>query len=232
MSRNKKVVMMLAKGGAGQSGIAAALHVSKRDVPSGAKAMREHGLTFDAVSSMDAGAIDGLLFPKGEHGPNEACLRPDTEALAERKKRNRKLPVKLFWTECREQAESERKLACACQTSCGTLADAAERMDAAGRFVHGAGAECCIDRAGDAAFLTDKLLGTKAEARVPVVALPFSGRLRAGGFCDMGRKPWQEGRMREFEGFGGVPRMRAQTTPPRGSGSRAMRALPNQPSTR
>ena len=32
MSKNKKILLMLAKGGATQSDIAAALHVSKRDV--------------------------------------------------------------------------------------------------------------------------------------------------------------------------------------------------------
>lgn len=43
MSKNKKILLMLAKGGATQSDIAAALHVSKRDVSAGAKVMRECG---------------------------------------------------------------------------------------------------------------------------------------------------------------------------------------------
>ena len=45
MSKNKKILMMLAKGGASQSEIAAALHVSKRDVSSGTKAIREYDPT-------------------------------------------------------------------------------------------------------------------------------------------------------------------------------------------
>ena len=61
MSKNKKILLMLAKGGATQSDIAAALHVSKRDVSAGAKVMRECGLTFDAVSSMDADAVDDMF---------------------------------------------------------------------------------------------------------------------------------------------------------------------------
>ena len=64
MSKNKKILMMLAKGGASQADIAAALRVSKRDVSAGAKAIKEYGLTFDAVSSMDADVIDDLFFPK------------------------------------------------------------------------------------------------------------------------------------------------------------------------
>jgi hypothetical protein len=94
MSKNKKILMMPAKGGVSQSGIAAALHVSKRDVSAGAKAIRECGLTFDAVSSMDADVVDDdLFFPKDEREPNDAYLQPDMEPLVERKKKNRKLPV-------------------------------------------------------------------------------------------------------------------------------------------
>ena len=99
MSKNKKILLMLAKGGATQSDIAAALHVSKRDVSAGAKVMRECGLTFDAVSSMDADAVDDMFFAKEERRPNDAYLRPDMAALVERKKMSRKLPVKLFWLE-------------------------------------------------------------------------------------------------------------------------------------
>ena len=86
MSKNKKILLMLAKGGATQSDIAAALHVSKRDVSAGAKVMRECGLTFDAVSSMDADAVDDMFFAKEERRPNDAYLRPDMAALVERKK--------------------------------------------------------------------------------------------------------------------------------------------------
>ena len=99
MSKNKKILLMLAKGGATQSDIAAALHVSKRDVSAGAKVMRECGLTFDAVGSMDADAVDDMFFAKEERRPNDAYLRPDMAALVERKKMSRKLPVKLFWLE-------------------------------------------------------------------------------------------------------------------------------------
>ena len=207
MSKNKKILMMLAKGGASQSEIAAALHVSKRDVSSGAKAIREYGLTFDAVSSMDADVIDDLFFPKEEREPNGAYLQPGMEALVERKKKNRKLPVKLFWIEYCEQAESERKLAYAYQTFCEMFADVAERMGATRHFVHEAGAKCYIDWAGDAAHLTDKLLGTRTKVYVLVVTLPFSGKFWAEGFCDMRQKSWQDGQVHAFEEFGGVPRM-------------------------
>ena len=64
-----------------------------------------------------------------------------------------------------------------------------------------------MDWAGDTARLTDRLLGAKTKAHVPVVVLPSSGRLWAGGFRDMRQRSWQEGQTRAFEGFGGVPRM-------------------------
>lgn len=89
------------------------------------------------------------------------------------------------------------------------FAEEAEEMGAARRFVHEAGAKCCIGWAGGAAFPTDRSLGAKAKAYVPVVTLPFSDKLWAGGFCDMKQKPRREGRMRAFGEFGGAPRMRA-----------------------
>ena len=207
MSKNKKILMMLAKGGASQSDIAAALHVSKRDVSAAAKAIKEFDLTFDAVSSMDADVVDDLFFPKEEREPNGAYLQPDMEPLVERKKKNRKLPVKLFWIEYCERAAAEGKLAYAYQTFCEMFADAAERMGATRHFVHEAGAKCYIDWAGDTAFLTDKLLGTRTKVYVLVVTLPFSDKFWAEGFCDMRQKSWQEGQMHAFEEFGGVPRM-------------------------
>lgn len=75
MPKNKKILMMLAKGGTSQADIATALHVSKRDVSAGAKATREYGLTFDAVASMDADVVDDLFFPKEEREPNGAYLQ-------------------------------------------------------------------------------------------------------------------------------------------------------------
>lgn len=207
MSKNKKILMMLTKGGVSQSDIATALHVSKRDVSAGAKAMKEHGLTFDAVSTMDAGAVDELFFPKEEREPNDAYLQPETEPLVERKKRNRKLPVKLFWIEYCERAEAEEKLAYSYQMFARLFAEAAERMDATRHFVHEAGAKCYIDWAGDVAYLTDKLLGTKTKVYVLVVTLPFSDKFWAEGFCDMKQKSWQDGQIHAFEEFGGVPRM-------------------------
>ena len=87
---------MLTKGGMSQADIASALHASKRDVSAGARAIREYGLTFDAVSEMDVDAIDDLFFPKKGRKPSDVYLQQDMELLVERKKKNRKLPVKLF----------------------------------------------------------------------------------------------------------------------------------------
>ena len=207
MPRNKKNLMMLAKGGASQSDIAAALHVSKRDVPTGAKAVCECSPTFDAVSQMDADVVDDLLFPKEEREPNDAYLQQDMAPLVERKKKNRKLPVKLFRIEYCERAEAEKKLAYSYQMFARQFADEAERMDVTRHFAHEAGAKCYIDWAGDTAFQTDRLPGTKTKVYVLVVTLPFSDRFRVEGFCDMKRKSWRDGQMHAFEEFGGMPRM-------------------------
>lgn len=207
MSRDKRILMLLAKEGVSQSGVAAALHVSKRGVSAGARALREHGLTFGAVSSMDADVVDDLFLPRERRGPNGACLQPDMESLVERRKGNRKLPVRLFWIERCEQAAAEGRLAYACQTFCETFAGVAGRMGATRHSIHEAGARCHMDWAGGTARLTDRLLGAKTKAHVLVVVLPFSGRLWAEGFRDMRQRSWQEGQTRAFEGFGGVPRM-------------------------
>ena len=207
MSKNKKMLMMLAKGGVSQSDIAAALHVSKRDVALGAKAIREYGLTFDAVSSMDPDAVDDLFFPKAARAVSDSYLQPDMGAFVERKKKSRKIPVKLFWIEYCEAAEQAGKLAYAYQTFCEMFSDAADKAGATRHFAHEPGAKCYIDWAGDTASLTDKLLGSKTKVYVLVVTLPFSDRFWAEGFCDMKQKSWQDGQMNAFEEFGGVPRM-------------------------
>lgn len=207
MSKNKKILMMLAKGGASQSDIASALHVSKRDVSAAAKVVKEHGLAFDAVASMDADAVDSLFFPKEEREPNGAYLRQDMAPLVERKKRNRKLPVKLFWMEYCERAESEGKLAYSYQMFARLFADEAEKLGATRHFAHEPGAKCYIDWAGDAAYLTDRLTGARTKVYVLVVTLPFSDKFWAEGFCDMKQKSWQDGQIHAFEAFGGVPRM-------------------------
>lgn len=207
MSKNKQILLMLCKGGVSQSDIAAALHVSKRDVSAGVKAIKEFGLTFDSVSAMDAGAIDDMFFPREEREPNDAYLQPDMGPLVERKKRSRKLPVKLFWLEYCDAAAEAEKLAYSYQTFCDMFAKAAEKADATRHFVHEPGAKCYIDWAGDTASLTDRVTGSKTKVYVLVVTLPFSGKFWAEGFCDMRQKSWQDGQMNAFEEFGGVPRM-------------------------
>ena len=145
MSKNKKMLMMLAKGGVSQADVAAALHVSKRDVALGAKAIREYGLTFDAVSSMDPDAVDDLFFPKAARAVSDSYLQPDMGAFVERKKKSRKIPVKLFWIEYCEAAEQAGKLAYAYQTFCEMFSDAADKAGATRHFAHEPGAKCYID---------------------------------------------------------------------------------------
>ena len=49
MSKKRKILLMLAKGGVPQSEVAAALRVSRRDVSACARALRDRGLAFDDV---------------------------------------------------------------------------------------------------------------------------------------------------------------------------------------
>lgn len=85
---------------------------------------------------MDADAVDDLLFPKEEREPSCAHLQQDTAPLVERKKKDREVPVKLFWIEHCERAEAEGKPACSCRMLARLFADEAERMDATRRFAH------------------------------------------------------------------------------------------------
>lgn len=181
MSKNKKILLMLAKGGATQSDIAAALHVSKRDVSAGAKVMRECGLTFDAVSSMDADAVDDMFFAKEERRPNDAYLRPDMAALVERKKMSRKLPVKLFWLEYCERAAAEGKLAYAYQTFCEMFADAAGKMGATRHFSHEPGAKCFIDWAGRRRPPHRQAAGNQDQGLRPGRHVALLGQVLGGG---------------------------------------------------
>ena len=206
MSKRRKILLMLAKGGASQAEVAAALHVSKRDVSACARAMRARSLTFDAVSAMTEAEVDAMLAPP--RAPAEsAYLAPDMDELVERKKRNRKLTVKMFWMEHCVAAEGAGKAAYSYQTFCEMFSEAAERAGATRRLAHEPGAKAYVDWAGDTASLTDRLTGAKAKVYVLVVALPYSGRFWAQGFADMRQRSWQEGQARAMEDFGGAPRM-------------------------
>ena len=207
MSKNKKILLMVAKGGYSQSEIAASLHVSKRDVSAAAKVLVGHGLRYDDIAGMDPADIDGKYFPKRERKANDAYLHPDMAALVARKRLNRKLTVKLMWMEHCAAASDRGKLAYSYQTFCSMFAEEAERSGATRHFVHEPGAKAYIDWAGDTAWLTDKVTGTRTKAYVIVVVLPFSGRFWAEGFCDMRQRSWQLGQEHAFEDFGGVPRM-------------------------
>lgn len=61
MSKRKKILLMLAKGGVSKAGVATDLHASKRDVSACAKAIRERGLAFDDVAAMGAAEVDEML---------------------------------------------------------------------------------------------------------------------------------------------------------------------------
>jgi transposase len=207
MSKHKKILLAVTKGGMSQSEVAASLHVSKRDVSAAAKAAREHGLTFDEVSRMDPAAVDDTFFPKDGRGPDPAYLRPDMEALVERKKGNRRLPVKLMWAEHCEEAAEAGKLSYSYQAFCEMFAAEADRQGATRHFEHEPGAKCYVDWAGDPAWVTDRVTGSRAKAWLLVVVLPFSGRFWAEGFLDMRQESWQRGQANAFSDFGGVPRM-------------------------
>lgn len=209
MSKSKQILLALLRGGSSQEAIAASLHVSKRDVSAAAKAAAEHGLSFSDVMAMDAAAIDDTFFPKGQVGRkrDDAYLQPDMEALVERKKRNRKLPVKLMWGECCDMAASAGMAAYSYQTFCDMFAKVANATGAARHFAHVAGEKAYVDWVGDAAKLTDRVTGKTAKVYVLVVALPSSAFFWAGGFTDMRQASWLEGQMEAFEAFGGAPRM-------------------------
>ena len=207
MSKKKKILLMLAKGGVSQSDVAAALHASKRDVSACARVIRERGIAFDDVSAMTEAEVEGMLAPPARGKAESAYLVPDMTPLVERKKRNRKLTVKMFWTGHCEEAASAGKSAYSYQAFCEMFAEAAEKAGAKRRLAHEPGAKAYVDWAGDTASLTDRLTGAKTKVYVIVVALPYSDRFWAQGFADMRQRSWQEGQARAFEDFGGVPRM-------------------------
>lgn len=207
MSKKRKILLMLAKGGVPQSEVAAALRVSKRDVSACARALRDRGLAFDDVLAMGAAEVDALLAPPGGRATESAYLQPDMGPLIERKRRNRRLTVKMFWMEHCEAAAAAGKAAYSYQAFCEMFASAAEKAGAKRRLAHEPGAKAYVDWAGDTASLTDRLTGARTRVYVLGVALPYSGRFWAQGFTDMRQRSWQEGQARALEDFGGAPRM-------------------------
>lgn len=82
MSKKKKILLMLAKGGASQAEVAAALRAGRCDVSACARAIRERGLTFDAVAAMSAageGAVGERVLGAG-HGPAGRAQEAEPQA--------------------------------------------------------------------------------------------------------------------------------------------------------
>lgn len=209
MAKMKKILLMLLRGGSSQAQVAAALHVSKRDVSEAAKAIKEHNLTYEAVLGMDPAAVEDAFFPREGRGRkrDDAYLQPDMGVYVERKKRCRKLLIKQFWQEYCSAALAQEKLAYSYQSFCEQFSAEAEKLGATQHFRHTPGEKAYIDWAGDAARLTDRITGKTTKVYVLVVSLPFSGLFWARGFTDMRQQSWLEGHMAAFEAFGGVPRM-------------------------
>jgi transposase len=207
MSKNKKILTMVARGGASQKDIASILRCSKRDVSSASKAIKQHDLSLERIETMDEAAIDELFFPKPAHEKNESYLQPEMEAYVERKKKNRKIPVKQFWGEYCALAAQAGLMSYSYQSFCEMFSEFAQRTDAVKHFTHDPGAKAYVDWAGDVAWLTDKISGAKTKVYVLVICLPFSGRFYTEGFTDMRQRSWLDGHMNAFDYFGGIPHM-------------------------
>lgn len=207
MSKKKKIMQMVARGGVSQKDIASILHCSKRDVSVAAKIIQEHSLNLQAVESMDAAKIDELFFPKTERAKNDTYLQPDMEEYIRRKLKNKKIPIKLFWYEYCAMAKHDALLAYSYQTFCELFANAAEKANVTAHFIHDPGAKSYIDWAGDIGWLTDKVSGRKTKVYVLILSLPFSAKFYAEGFTDMKKASWLGGHMNAFDDFGGAPHM-------------------------
>jgi transposase len=198
-------MIRLARGGLTQDEVARVEHVSKRTVGECARVARERALTADELGSMSDEAVDAL-FPKAQgRRPSLDRLQPDMAALVERKKRNRKLPLLIMWTEHVQEASERGMVPYAYSTFCQMFAEEADRVGATRHFNHVPGAKAFIDWCGDVAHLTDALTGKKTPVYVIVVELPFSNKFWAEGFLDMKQDSWLEGHIHAFEYFGGVP---------------------------
>lgn len=85
MSKNKKILTMLARGGMSQEEIASILHCGKRDVSLAAKTIKEHGLCIGKITAMGEAAMGDAFIPKAPRAKDPAYLQLDMEAFVERK---------------------------------------------------------------------------------------------------------------------------------------------------
>lgn len=204
MSKRKRVLVMLARGGHSQADVAAVVGCSKRDVSECARWLRETGATLDQVKAMSE-AEAAAPFAAKPRGRDDGHLRVDAKALVERKSKNPRLPIKLMWAEHCEAAAAAGKLPYSYSQFCEIFSEEAGRSGASARFVHEPGQKAYIDWAGDVAWLTDRVTGRRTKAYVLVICLPRSGWIWAGAYADMSMRSWLDGHMRTFEAIGGVP---------------------------
>ena len=93
MSKRKRILLMLARGGLSQADVAAVLHAGKRDVSAASRMIRERGLTVDDVEAMTDADADGLFAVPGGGESGAGYPKPAMGPFVERRRRDRRLTV-------------------------------------------------------------------------------------------------------------------------------------------
>lgn len=206
MSKYRRILLMLARGGHSQDEVAAAAGCSKRDVSRCARHLRETGLTEAQIEAMGEAEIAKAFVGKPRQ-PDQGHLQIDAGSIIARKARNPRLPLKLMWAEHCEAAAAAGKLPYSYSQFCEILSREAQRSGAAVHLIHEPGQKAFIDWAGDTACITDRVTGVRTKVFVLIICLPRSGWIWARGYTDCSMRSWLDGHMRAFEALGGVPHM-------------------------
>lgn len=206
MADVRKVLVLVARGGLSQKTIATACSCSKRLVSRCAALVKEREWTEEVIKSFPQAEIDNL-FPRKQREPRHDVLAPKFEEYIERKQRQPKIPLLVFYSEYQQQAQEQDMNAMSYQSFTRHFRSVSVRLDVSARLTHQPAEKVFVDWAGDPAYLVDPDTLERYRAQVFVACFPYSDYIFAKAYYSQKTVDWIAALNDMLFFFGGVPQL-------------------------
>jgi transposase len=182
-----------------QRAIARACAVSPTTVGDCLERIKQSGLAWAAISTLDDSSLKTVLNPEGSSAPSRKPL-PDFDSIRmEMKKKG--VTLQLLWEEYRSIHPDgySRSQFCELYNKHG------KTLDPVMRFDHKAGDKLFVDFSGDRPSYIDRETGEVVEPELFVAAMGASSRIFAVAVPSQQIPDWTMAHIGAFEYYGGVP---------------------------
>ncbi len=203
MSKEKQILQML-QNGYSQRRIASTLRVSRNTVARVVKAASDHGLSKDALESMEETELHHTLFPEEAMLPT--LVTPDFPYIHKELLKNG-VTLKLLWQEYVDNCRDSGKPPYGYSQYCKLYQDYVVQNKLTMHIQHKPGDKLMVDWAGTTLSLYDKVTGNSSKVYLFVATLPFSMYCYAQACRTMKEEEWINAHIAMYEFFGGATRI-------------------------